>query len=183
MREVWRPIIGYEGYYEVSNLGRVRSVPRTREVKTRYGGTTLRTDKGCDVALVDHGNGYLYVTLHKDGRRVNHFAHRLVALAFCDGYNEGLVVDHIDKNRSNNHCDNLEWVTQRVNVIRSADALRKPKSTCRPTNTGEKYISIIRRVGRKPVYRVSFKRLGVYKQFTCLQDAIAYRNEVMKDAI
>lgn len=183
MREVWKPVLGYEGYYEVSNLGRVRSVPRTRAVKNRYGGTNLRTDKGCDVSLVDHGNGYLYVTLNKDGRKVNHFAHRLVALAFCDGYNEGLVVDHIDKNRRNNHCDNLEWVTQRVNVIRSVDAMRKPKSVCKPTNTGEKYISLICRMGRKPVYRVSVRRLGVDKQFTCLQDAIAYRNEVMKDAI
>ena len=59
MREVWKPVIGYEGYYEVSNLGHVRSLTRTRLVKSRYGGTNFRTDKGCDVALVDHGNGYL----------------------------------------------------------------------------------------------------------------------------
>ena len=180
MKETWKPVPGYEGYYEVSNLGRVRSVPRTRAVKNRYGGTNLRTDKGRDVALVDHGDGYLYVTLNKDGRRVNHFAHRLVALAFCDGYNDGLVVDHIDKNKSNNHCDNLEWVTQKVNVVRSAHAMRKPKSVCRPTNTGEKYISIVRRKGRQPRYRVSIKQRRVCKCFACLHDAIAYRDGVMK---
>ena len=182
MEEVWRDIPGYEGYYEVSNIGRVRSVPRTREVKNRYGGTNLRTDKGVVMTPIEHSNGYLYVTLASDGLRINHYIHRLVARAFCDGAEDGLVVDHKDGNKRNNRCENLEWVTQKLNVIRAAQAMRKPKSVCKPSNTGEKYISIVKRRGRKPVYRVNIKRIGVCKSFSCLQNAVSYRNEVTKDA-
>ena len=182
MKEVWRPIPGYEGYYEVSNLGRVRSVPRTREVKNRYGGTSVRTDKGVVMSPIEHSNGYLYVTLARDGLRINHYIHRLVARAFCEGAEDGLVVDHKDGDKRNNHCDNLEWVTQKLNVVRAAHAMRKQKSVCKPSNTGEKYISAVKRRGRKPVYRVNVRQIGICKSFVCLQDAIAYRNEVMNDA-
>ena len=182
MSEIWRPVSGYEGYYEVSNIGRVRSVPRTREVKSRYGGTALRTDKGALMSPVNHGNGYLYVTLARDGLRINHYIHRLVAFAFCDGADERLVVDHKDGDKRNNHCDNLEWVTQKVNVVRAAPLMRKPKSVCKPSNTAEKYISLVRKRGRRPVYQVHVRQLGARRQFSCLQDALAYRNEVIKDA-
>lgn len=183
MKETWRPVPGYEGYYEVSNLGRVRSVTRTRVVKNRYGGKSQRTDKGCELSLIDNGNGYLYVSLRKDGHRENHFAHRLVALAFCDGFESGYVVNHKDENKCNNRSDNLEWVSQAANVAYSSHAMRKPKSVCKPSNTGEKYIRVVRKRGHLPVYRVNVRQIGIYKSFACLQDAIAYRNEVMNDAL
>ena len=98
MEEIWKDIKGYEGLYHVSTLGRVRS---------SYSGKVLKP-------LVKQ-NGYLSIMLYKDkiGRRF--YVHYLVATAFCDGYAEGLEVNHKDEDKINNSADNLEWVTHIYN--------------------------------------------------------------------
>lgn len=178
--EVWKAIEGYEGTYEVSSHGHIRSTTRTRMVKNRYGGHNERTDVGQEITPVDNGNGYLYVTLRKNGKRKNFYVHRLVAAAFCENEGRGDVINHKDLNKKNNHADNLEWCTQRENVLFSANSMRKPKGTCRETNTGEKYIRLYQQKGRSPVYRVSIRRLNICKQFKTLPEAVEYREEVMR---
>lgn len=178
-REIWVAIDGYNGAYEVSNFGHIRSRCRKRLVKNRYGNTSYRTDRGKDIAPVDNGNGYLYVTLNANGKRKNHYIHRLVADAFCEKKQPDAVVNHKDRNRKNNHADNLEWCTQRENVLHSAPLMRRPKSKCKRTNTGEKYISFYLLDGKCPRYRLNIRQQNVYKVFFSLEQAVAYRNEVM----
>lgn len=98
--EKWQPIPGYEGYYEASNLGRIRTVidhPKGRSLS----GTVMK--------LSLHRNGYLNVGLHRDGVRKVVGVHRLVAAAFHGAPSSGMVARHIDGVRTNNKPSNLEW--------------------------------------------------------------------------
>lgn len=118
--ETWKPVAGREQHYEVSSLGRVRSVGGY--VK-RGAGRYYRPGK----ILVPQTNnhGYLYVYLRYGGC-VKAYVHRLVALAFVenDDPEEKNVVNHIDFNPQNNKADNLEWTTDKGNVHHSIRAGR-----------------------------------------------------------
>lgn len=109
MIEQWRPIRGYEGFYEVSNTGRVRSLPRTEghEKKYFFKGRELKQS---------NSNGYLVVGLAKYGNTTQRYVHRLVAETFIPNPEGKTLVNHIDENRQNNRADNLAWVTQQENL-------------------------------------------------------------------
>ena len=117
MEEVWKDIEGYEGIYQVSNLGRVRSLDRyyTRP-HPRNGVPTKYFKRGSIITNHTLRNGYANVMLKFDGGKKNFMVHRLVAKAFVPGYFEGADVNHKDCNRQNNHADNLEWMTRRDNL-------------------------------------------------------------------
>ena len=115
--EIWKEIEGYEGYYEVSNLGNVRSLDRC--VDNGRGGMAFR--KGKMKAQTPNTDGYMQVSFNKEGKNLKHRVHKLVADAFVDGYFEGAVVDHKDGDVTNNNSQNLEWVTQTENVRRSIE--------------------------------------------------------------
>ena len=104
--EIWKPVVGYEGLYMVSNIGRVMNC-RTGRILSDY-----------------YHQGYRRVDLCKNGKRKHWRVHRLVAMAFVDGYKEGLVVNHIDECKDNNVWTNLEWMTQADNVRYSAGKRR-----------------------------------------------------------
>jgi hypothetical protein len=113
--EIWRPIDGYPGY-EVSSLGNVRSLDRN----VPRGNQTLRL-KGRQLRLVFiKTNGSYRITL--PGNKMT-LVHRLVAQAFCDGYAEGLQVNHKNGIRTDNRFENLEWVTASENMQHSYDSL------------------------------------------------------------
>ena len=95
MEEIWKPIPGYEALYEVSNLGRVRSLFRYKKML-----------KPSPIT-----NGYLTVELWKDKQRKRIGIHRLVAMCFCENPDNKPFVNHIDETKTNNCADNLEWVT------------------------------------------------------------------------
>lgn len=107
MTEVWKPIEGYEGIYEVSSFGRVRSLGRT--TNNRFYPPKVMKQQ------ISKG-GYLRMQLCRDNVRVIHLLHRLVARAFVDGYFEGAEVNHKDENKLNNRADNLEWCTGSYNT-------------------------------------------------------------------
>lgn len=168
--EEWRDIKGYEGLYQVSDLGNVRSLDR-RVVNHRSSSTRLC--KGQLFSPFDNGNGYLVVSLSMGRKRKNHYVHRLVAEAFIDNPDNKPVINHLDYNTHNNNVTNLEWCTQVENVAHSIVNMRKPRSKCKPSNTGEKYIS--RRVKNGVVrYRAWDQR-----SFKTLEEAIAYRDGVI----
>lgn len=113
LMETWRPVAGYEGLYEVSDHGRVRSLPRMRLGR---GGKPVRVNgRILKPALVR----YPMVLLCNDGQRVGHSVHRLVANAFLPPDPVRPEVNHRDGNRQNNHLSNLEWVTRSENVAHS----------------------------------------------------------------
>ena len=113
--EVWKPILGYEGLYEVSNEGRIRSLDRIVEqdnngskAKTFYKGKILKGRK--------NGGGYRVVHVSKNGVSRRLSVHREVAKVFCDKPDGCDVVNHIDNNPSNNKAENLEWTTYKGNM-------------------------------------------------------------------
>ena len=101
MTEIWKPIPGYVGKYEVSNLGNVRSVDHVLYQKDSHGGMMEKHYKGKPVAITDNGNGYKIVSLSNFGRK-NHYVHRIVAEAFVENPNGYAVVNHLDYDTSNN---------------------------------------------------------------------------------
>ena len=109
--EEWKWIDGYENYYQVSNLGRVKSVDR--EVFYKDGRKAIH--KGGPVAINTRPNGYLKANLYKDGKMKNVTIHRLVAEAFIPNPNNYPVINHKDENKANNYVENLEWCTYKYN--------------------------------------------------------------------
>ena len=109
--EEWRDIKRYEGYYQVSNTGKVKSLERTVRNGRGYKIIPEKILEG-----YDNGNGYLYVKLCKEGKRNQYRINRLVAMAFIPNPNNLPEVNHKDENPKNNCVDNLEWCTRQYNV-------------------------------------------------------------------
>ena len=112
MQEVWKNVVGYEGLYQVSNLGNVKSMERV--VKRIRRGTFSVKERILKKSIT--GDGYYQVGLSKDGKEKNHKIHRLMAEAFFDYKNKKLVINHKDGNRLNNELSNLELCTQSHNI-------------------------------------------------------------------
>lgn len=169
--EIWEDIPGYGGRYQVSNLGRVKT-RKSWDVNMR---TFVDTDK----EMTPFSNGrYLVVCLRSDRKRKNHYVHRLVATAFVDNPKSEKCVNHIDYNPMNNRADNLEWCSQRENVLYSAHRMRH-RNKVPHSNTGEMYISQRKSNG---VFRVAIDGKEL-KSFHKLSDAISFRDSVLKGVI
>jgi hypothetical protein len=115
--EEWRDIPGYEGLYQVSSLGRVRSLDTPSVI-----GSRTRTKQGRMLRLLSRKKKYLAVRLSKRGEIRTLNVHALVLTAFVGPRPEGLTCNHIDGNSLNNVVGNLEWVTSQENM-RHAHAL------------------------------------------------------------
>lgn len=116
MEEIWKDIEGYEGIYQVSNLGRVRSLDRIVNRQNPRNGQPLSfTLKGCIMKQYLDKTGYYRLTLKVIEPFKRRTIHSLVAETFVDGYFEGAIVNHKDENKTNNRADNLEWVTYKQN--------------------------------------------------------------------
>lgn len=105
--EIWKDVVGYEGYYEVSNIGRVRSLERV-VVDGSTRGYRLR-------ALCNDGLGYKHVSLSKNRKNRTIKVHRLVAQAFIPNPENKPHIDHINTIRDDNRVENLRWVTPKEN--------------------------------------------------------------------
>ena len=123
MSEEWRPIEGYEGLYEVSNTGQVRSLDRY----VKYSNGRIHLHKGKVLSPIKDTDDYLKVNLYCNGKNKKCLVHRLVAEAFISNINNLPEVNHKDEDKSNNRVDNLEWCNRKYNVnygtakIRSRD--------------------------------------------------------------
>lgn len=125
MQEVWKPITGFECLYEVSNLGRVKSLPRIRKGVNRSGGVSFRCYKGSVLSTTKNNSRYVTVTLFKDGEETPALVHRLVAQEFLPNPENKPEVNHKDGDTFNNAVSNLEWCTRKENAIHSTKVLRK----------------------------------------------------------
>lgn len=116
MEEIWKPIIGYEGQYEVSNLGNVK--------------TLNYYNRGCEKFLKprDNTKGYFIVALYKNGIRKYYSLHRLVANTFIPNPDNKPCINHIDEIKTNNIIENLEWCTVKENNIHGSKLERNAKS-------------------------------------------------------
>lgn len=103
--EIWRDIQGYEGLYQVSNLGRVKSLDRI--IRTKAGWE--QKHKGHILQPRIKKNGYLFLILYKNNQGKNKYIHRLVAQAFLSNPKSLPTVNHKDGNKQNNNVNNLEW--------------------------------------------------------------------------
>ena len=173
--EIWKPINGYEGKYEVSNLGRVRSLDRVLYQKDSHGGMMTKHYAGQIVVPADNGNGYKIVML-RSMKRDPRYVHRLVAEAFVQNPNGYAEVNHKDYDKANNSADNLEWVTRRMNVHYSQHRMEKPRRVYKTTMTGEKYIT---RKGDKWRFSIRTNKIRFDRQYRTLDEAIAAREVVL----
>lgn len=110
--EIWKPIKGYEGIYEVSNLGRIKSLERKVYADFKFGKTRTYKERILKPGIV---NGYQQVKLRDNSNKIV-YVHRLVAETFINNPNNYKTINHIDGNKQNNCVDNLEWCTQKENV-------------------------------------------------------------------
>lgn len=130
--EVWKPVVGWEGYYEVSDHGRVRSVER---VTVRSNGLKY-TVRQQVMAQFREPKNHLLVTLNRDGMKSgkNRLVHQLVLEAFVGPRPEGLVACHTDDDPDNNHLSNLRWATYSENThdqIRNGGHNNARKTHCK----------------------------------------------------
>ena len=116
MKEIWNDIEGYEGFYQVSNLGRVKSIKR----KARYYNHSKELFRMVNEKIIyqrETNWGYYTVNLNKNGQTKIKRIHRLVASAFIPNPEHKEEVNHKDSNKKNNRVNNLEWATRSENAI------------------------------------------------------------------
>lgn len=117
MQEIWKPIAGFEGIYDISNLGRVKSLARLRRAK---GNAFAPVRERIRVPAIQR-EGYVCAFLCREGKSAKFYIHRLVATAFLDNPENLPQVNHIDGNKQNNRIDNLEWTTASQNCRHAID--------------------------------------------------------------
>ena len=127
-KEVWKDIPGYEGLYQVSTAGRVRSCPRKVYNYTKPGRFLKQYKSRC---------GYLYLSLvGADGKTAKHkYTHRLVAAAFIPNPNKLTQVNHKNFDKEDNRVCNLEWVTQQENILHFRQGRLAEKYDCKKKRT------------------------------------------------
>lgn len=133
MKEIWKPIPNYEGMYEASDMGRIRSVSR---IVKRNGGTN-KTLSGRVLVTSTQGNGYKCVTLSQNGCVRTYRVHRLVAITFIPNPKGLPEVNHINENKADNSVSNLEWITHIGNIKHGTQIERSHKHRdCKGANNG-----------------------------------------------
>lgn len=108
MIEIWKDIEGYEGLYQVSNFGLVKSLPKLTK--------NNHISKEKILKPIQNESGYFSVVLYKNKQRKRYKIHRLVAITFLNNTNNYCEVNHKDENKSNNHVNNLEWCSRKYNM-------------------------------------------------------------------
>lgn len=122
MKEIWKDIKGYEGLYQISSFGNVKSLDRY--IINKNGDKQFFPKKYLTQGF---SNGYLKVTLSKNNKQKTFRVHILVAKAFIPNHKNKSEVNHIDGNKSNNRIDNLEWNTRSENELHAyRNGLAKP---------------------------------------------------------
>ena len=176
MKEIWKDVVGYEGYYQVSNFGNVKSIKRT-------------TSQGKVLKPFVNELGYKFVALCVNGKKKDCRVHRLVAQAFIYNPKNKEQINHLDYNPSNNRVDNLEWTTPKENTVYSIEHMRNShigyiktenelRNNARTRFNKNPLCFIQKRQNNK--YGVRFNHFKHWKLCDSLEQAIEYRNNFIK---
>lgn len=137
--ENWKDVTGYEGLYQVSDQGNVRSL-------------NWRGSKGTkNLWLKPHNKGYLQVELAKNGVRKTFTVHRLVANAFVPNPDKLPVINHIDEDKQNNRAENLEWCTHKRNMEAFYENHPLANAHTRVPRFGKHKCRLMRRIVQKTI--------------------------------
>ena len=169
--EIWKDIKGLEGFYQVSNKGRVKSICVKRCINGKY--YFIKRER--ILASCSNGKGYKVAFMQKDRKRIQSGIHRLVAEAFLEKPDGCNVVNHKDYNRENNCVENLEWCTTQYNVEYSKGRKKPIRPKAPMSNTGERYIS-----KHKYGYSVYQPHLREGKNFHDFDKALEYVAEEIR---
>lgn len=156
MIEKWKDVVGYEGLYQVSNIGSIKSL--------KFGKEKLLKQSKSKV-------GYLTVVLYKNGKQKTHYIHKLVAMSFLNHKpsNYNLVIDHVDNNKENNNLTNLQIITHRKNASKDKKGYTSDYIGVFWCNTNKKWVSRIRLEDTK-------KHLGYFQNE--IDAHLAYQKEL-----
>ena len=149
--EEWKDIKDYEGLYQVSNYGRVKSLNHNHTSKEKI------------LSLKPNGRGYIRVTLCKNNIKKPYSVHRLVAITFIPNPNNYPLVNHKDEDKTNNHVDNLEWCTYKYN-INYGTGIKRRSEKCSKT-LKDKYSR------NKSPHAKKVKCITTGEIFDCIKDA------------
>lgn len=147
-KEIWKPIKDYEKFYEVSNLGNIKSLKSSKKIMKKF----------------EDNLGYLCINLQTNQhKKKKHRVHRLVAQAFIPNINNFPQVNHKDGNKQNNCVDNLEWCTAKYNIIHAyKNGLKKPYWK-------DKFG--INNKNSKQVYKIDINSNKIIKKYNSISDA------------
>jgi len=151
--EIWKPVIGFEGRYEVSSFGRFKAL--SRDITYSDGRKGKLKEKLIKGSIGSHG----YITISFDTKHKK-LAHQVVARAFLGDPEYKQVVNHKDGNKKNNHIDNLEWSTYKQNNNHARENLlnKQHGENCNLSKHSDRFIEAVRNVHSK--YNPSFEELG-----------------------
>lgn len=130
--EIWKDVLGYEGLYEVSNYGLIKSKQRVVTRKSKKGLIVNQLVNEVIKKSILDKDGYQKVCIWKNGKSKNVFVHRLVAIAFINNPENKPQVNHIDENKENNKYTNLEWSTSLENIRHGTGIERSRISSSKP---------------------------------------------------
>ena len=159
MIEEWRPIVGYEGQYEVSSYGRVRSLDRYDRMNRFWKGRILKS--------YTDTVGYLNVRLCSNGKLKHHLVHRLVAEAFIPNPDNLPQVNHRDEVKNNNSVENLEWCDGKYNVNYGTRKIRERNTKLKNGtyfNLNDEERKIYRKDHLKKYYQENKEEIKEYKK-------------------
>lgn len=158
--EIWKDIDGFEGLYQISNCGRVKSLHY-------YGGNRKKMLK-----LQHDKDGYLVVGLRNGAIQVNRKVHRLVALAFIPNTDNLPQINHKDEDKENNRVENLEWCTNKYNVNYGNHSLHASQAQMGKRHTAEHIMKIRSNApGSKPVLMIEPETMNVIAEFVSASEA------------
>lgn len=173
LQEIWEDIKDFEGYYQISNIGRVKALER----KMKKGFCTF-IKKEKYLKPVTHNGRYLKVTLYKDGKPTIIFVHRLVAQNFIDNPNNYKTINHKNNISDDNRVGNLEWCTQRENTVHSRLFYGTKHSKYPGITLDDR--KAMKKISWRAIVRVDGKK-KTYNGFKTEEDAYAKYLSVLKE--